>query len=290
MAIPLAVRYEIELDYMAKLRFALLVCLTLLSNLTCASFQKDLWPQWEVHNPLSQGIISHQPWQDFLDNHVTTNQEGINLIDYAHLTKADIAQLSHYVTDLSNVNINHYNRHEQLAFWINLYNAITVLTVAHYYPISSIQAISISPGLFSIGPWGAHLIIINKTSLSLDDIDNRIIRPIWNDPRTHYALNNGTIGAPNLSRHSYHGDTLDEQLNNAATTYINSLRGTHIVDGKLIVSKIYEWYLEDFGGTVADLILHLSEFAKPPLRAQLKQINNINSYIYNWHLNSSPRE
>lgn len=263
-----------------------ILLLFFLTGLAHASFYKNLWPQWEVTNPLSREIISHQLWQEFLDRRVITNRENINLVDYAHMTPADMKLLKDYLRNMTLVNINNYNRAEQLAYWINVYNALTVQTVASYYPVTTIQEINISPGLFSVGPWGANLIAIKGTSLTLDDINNRIIRPIWNDPRTHYALNNASIGAPNLSKQVYHGHSLDEQLNNAAFTYINSLRGVSVIEGRLIISKLYDWYEEDLGGTKQDVITHLLQFAKEPLQSQLKHINTIDSYVYNWHLNS----
>ncbi|WP_298627477.1 DUF547 domain-containing protein [uncultured Legionella sp.] len=251
-----------------------------------ASFHKSLWPQWEVNNPLSKEIISHQAWQNFLDKHIITNEEQINLIDYKNLSPQDINLLKEYIKTMSQIDINNYPRREQLAYWINLYNALTVQTVANYYPISNIQEINISPGLFSVGPWGANLITVKNTALTLDDINNRIIRPIWNDQRTHYALNNATIGAPNLSKKAYLGTRLEEQLNEAAITYVNSLRGVQVIEGRLVISKLYDWYEEDYGGTKQDVINHLVQFAHEPLLSQLKHINTIDSYVYNWHLNS----
>ncbi|KTD08082.1 DUF547 domain-containing protein [Legionella jamestowniensis] len=261
--------------------------LFLISTSVFASFNKSLWPIWETNNPLSKATISHDEWQQFLNKRVVTNEEGINLVDYANLTDADYDLLKSYLTKMSKVDIDAYNRDEQLAFWINLYNALTVQIIADYYPVGSIEEINISPGLFSIGPWGAKLITINGTPLSLDEINNRIIRPIWNDPRTHYAINNGTIGAANLSKKAYRGSTIETDLNEDASEYINSLRGAQVIEGELIVSKIYEWYNEDFGGSKADIITHLKQFAKEPLRSQLKHINTIDGYVYNWHLNST---
>lgn len=266
---------------------ALFLLASLGMKLSSATSSKSLWPMWEANNPLSKENISHQEWQEFLERNVLTNQEGINLVDYANMSTADKELLQNYLQRLSAINIDDYNRKEQLAFWINLYNALTVKTVSKYYPVSAIKDIKISPGLFSIGPWGAKLIRVTDASLSLDDIQNRIIRPIWNDPRVHYALNNATLGAANLSKKAYTGNTLDEQLNEAASTYINSLRGVQVIEGKLIASKIYEWYAEDFGGNQKDIIEHMRQFAKEPLRSQLKPINTIDSYVYNWHLNAS---
>lgn len=253
----------------------------------CASYSKNLWPLWEVNNPLSEERISHSDWQTFLNTRVVTNSEGINLVDYAHLNAGDLNLLKTYIANLARIDIDNFNRREQLAYWINLYNAVTVFTVAGYYPVGSIEEINTSPGLFSIGPWGAKLVTVNETPLSLDEIQNRIIRPIWNDSRTHYAVNNGSIGAANLSKQAYQGSTLETQLNKAALEYINSLRGAQVIEGKFIVSKIYEWYDEDFGVSKQNIIAHIKQFARDPLCNQLNHINTINNYVYNWHLNST---
>ncbi|MFC3908693.1 DUF547 domain-containing protein [Legionella dresdenensis] len=270
------------------LLFALFSTLFLFTNTPAfASYNKNLWTIWEINNPLATAIIDHSEWQDFLSTRVITNDEGINLVDYRNLKDNDIDLLKRYIKRLSEININLYNRKEQLAYWINLFNAITVHTVASYYPVSSIEDINISPGLFSVGPWGAKLLTINAIPLSLDDINNRIIRPIWNDSRTHYALNNGSIGAPNLSRTAFTGAQIEQQLNQAAFGYINSYRGAQVIEGKLIVSKIYEWYSEDFGSEEQNVIDHLKQFANPPLLKQLQHINSIDGYVYNWHLNNT---
>lgn len=267
-------------------RFSFILLIFVFTGLAHASFHKSLWPKWEVNNPLSNAIISHQPWQEFLERYVITNDEKINLVNYAKVTPKDFQSLKDYIKKMSQIDIDKYNRHEQLAYWINFYNALTVQTVASYYPVSNIQEINVSPGLFSVGPWGANLVTINNSGLSLDDINNRIIRPIWNDPRTQYALNNATIGAPNLNKQAYQGSLIEQQLNDAAFAYINSFRGVQVIEGRLIISKLYDWYEEDFGGTKQDVITHLLQFAREPLLSQLKHTNSIDSYIYNWHINS----
>jgi len=270
--------------------FRVLICLSLIvvTSLSHASFKKNLWTLWVPTNPLSTETISHDEWQTFLDKHVTTDDEGINVIDYQHLSKTDINELNQYLNRLSDIKITTYNRQEQLAYWLNLYNALTVRTIASYYPIDSIQDINISPGIFSIGPWGAYLITINNTPMTLDEIHNRIIRPIWNDNRTHYAINNATIGAPNLNRTAFNGRNIEEQLNEAAKQYINTHRGVQIIAGKLMVSKLYRWYVEDFGENDEGIIRHLNQFGDDKLKNDLKHIQHIENYIYNWHLNQAP--
>jgi hypothetical protein len=271
-----------------KCRVSIFLALIVLSHFASASFQKSIWPKWGVSNPLSQEVISHHEWQDFLNHAVITNEEGINLVDYGNLKESDLELLDNYINRMSQINISNYNRNEQLAFWINLYNALIVKTVADYYPINSVQEINISPGLFSLGPWGAPLIVIKGTKLTLDEIHDRIIRAIWNDPRTHYAINEATIGSANLSKQAYNGITIESQLNEAAMNYVNSLRGSQIIEGKLVVSKIYDWYLNDFGSNEKDLIKHLMQFTKDPeTRKQLSELKGVNTYVYNWHINST---
>jgi hypothetical protein len=267
--------------------YIFLISLFLMANVANASFNKSLWSKWELNNPLAKTIIPHDDWQKFLNEHVITNEEGINLVDYPNLSEDDHDLLKRYIDKMTAIDITSYNRDEQLAFWLNLYNALTVQIVANYYPITSIEEINISPGLFSIGPWGKKLITINNTMLSLDDIQNRIIRPIWNDPRTLYATNNASIGAANLSKKAYRGATIETALNEAAFAYINSLRGVQVIEGMLIVSKVYDWFQEDFGGAQQDVITHLKQFAKEPLQSQLRHVNDIENYMYNWHLNTT---
>lgn len=279
---------QYTLVWQLKLIFcAQILCLLLNSTPVLALSHKAFWPKWAVHNAVSQETISHQEWQGFLTQYVITNKEDINLIDYPHITQEDTKTLNKYITRMSQVDIKNYNRDEQLAYWLNFYNAIVVQTIVKHYPIDTVQEVNISPGLFNTGPWGSTLVTVLGEPLSLDDIHNRIIRAVWNDPRTHYALNDGSIGAANLSKKAFQGSTINAQLNEAAHAYINSLRYVQVIDGKLVVSKIYEWYLDDFGGSEADLIHHLSQYASNDLLQSLQKISKIDDYVYNWHLNGS---
>lgn len=131
-----------------------LILMFLISGIAHASFYKNLWPRWEVNNPLSNEVISHKLWQDFLNRRIVTNEENINLVDYGHMTQTDLNLLKDYLKSMSEINIDNYNRNEQLAYWINVYNALTVQIIANYFPVTTVQEINISPGLFSIGPWG----------------------------------------------------------------------------------------------------------------------------------------
>jgi hypothetical protein len=151
-------------------------------------------------------------------------------------------------------------------------------------PVESILKVKLG-GVFSSGPWDAKLIKVENYELSLNDIEHRIIRPIWNDSRTHYILNCASFSCPNLQKAPFSGVNIANSLNSAAIAYVNSPRGVSINDGKLTVSQIYEWYGDDFGTSQQQIISQISKYANPTLKLQLAKFTHINKYEYNWSLN-----
>ena len=145
------------------------------------------------------------------------------------------------------------------------------------------------PGWFSVGPWGKKLIMVEGQELSLDDIEHRILRPIWRDPRIHYVVNCASIGCPNLRRGAYTGATIEDELTKAAKDHINNWRGITFDDGMLHVSSIYKWFREDFGDTDASVIAHLKTYAEPALADRLSRVRDIEGHIYDWTLNDAQR-
>ena len=243
------------------------------------------WPRWQAHDPDSAVTIDHSAWDAFLGGHVVRGPDGVNRIDYGHLDAAALAALDGYLGALAALNIDGYNRAEQEAYWINLYNALTVRLVARHYPVASIRDIDISPGLFADGPWDKALVAVDGVDLTLNDIEHRILRPIWRDPRIHYALNCASIGCPNLQDTAYSGTNLDNLLDKAARDYVNSPRAIRFTDGRLSVSSIYVWFGEDFGGTDAAVIEHLRSYADQPLAERLAATATTSDHHYDWSLN-----
>jgi len=175
-----------------------------------------------------------------------------------------------------------------MAYWINLYNAPTVKVVLDNYPVDSILHITISPGWFSTGPWGKKLVTVEGEQLSIDDVEHRILRPIWRDPRIHYVVNCASIGCPNLRRRAFTGNRVDAMLDAAARDYINDWRGAAFREGELYVSTLYKWYAVDFGGTVPKIIAHLGRYARGELAKGLAAATSIAGYRYDWDLNEAP--
>ena len=264
----------------------LLICMCIPLKLVAHTHSKHLWVQWANFAPLSQKKVDHHLFQDFLNKYRKEQSSGLVLIDYQHISDADKAKLKTYIKQLSQTTVASLNRSEQLAFWLNLYNALTINVIVDNYPAKTIHDLNISPSLFTMGPWDTNIITLVNHPMSLDDIRNRIIRPIWNDPRVLYGLYDGSIGGPSILSHPFDGDKIDMQLNQASFDYVNSPRAVQVADGKLIVSKLYDWYEEDFGGTKQTVIEHIKQFSKPSLHLQLDKTHTISSYVYNWHINT----
>ena len=122
--------------------------------------------------------------------------------------------------------------------------------------------------------------------LSLNDIESGIIRPIWNDPRIHYALNCASYGCPNLANTAWQSHDLDARLNGAASEYINSGRAVKSSLLGLKASKIYKWYAGDFGGEEG-VLNHLRQYANGNTLQILNGQNCIRGYFYDWSLNDA---
>ena len=241
-------------------------------------------PVWQQHDPSSTIKVDHGKWNAFLQTYVSTDQKGINRVNYSGVSVADKENLSSYLTGLQNVDVTQLNRGEQYAFWLNLYNASMVDIILENYPISSVLDIKSNP-LDLKGPFNDKIARINGLDLTLDTIESGIVRPVWNDPRLHYAFNCGAVGCPNLMQEAYQGDILDKQLDAAAATFINDRRGINAKGNNVTLSKIFFWYSEDFGSDINSLNRHLRTYADPQTRAIIDEAKGRYKYAYDWALN-----
>jgi len=253
-----------------------------------AAPKAELWPRWQKHDPASRRKIDHEAWDRFVKAYVVTaHPSGINRVRYQAVTQAHRRSLKDYLQALQLLPISNYNRDEQKAYWVNLYNAATVDLIIDRLPVASIRDINISPGFLARGPWGAKLLSVEGERLSLDDIEHRILRPIWRDNRVHYALNCASLGCPNLQASAYTAENMEALLEKGAREFVNHGRGVAIHDGKLRVSSIYVWFQEDFGRGAADLMEHWLEYAEPALAAALEKYQGGLAHDYDWRLNGT---
>lgn len=232
----------------------------------------------------------HSAWDALLGRYVTAAPDGVNRVDYGawKASRADRAALDAYIAALERTRISALTRDEQFAAWANLYNAVTVRVILQRFPVRSIKDIhsegaGLNPKALT-GPWLTKVVTVEGRRLSLDEIENAVMRPTFRDPRVHYAVNCASIGCPNLMPRAFRAATLDADLDAAARAYINHPRAVSVTGRGLRLSSIYDWYAGDFG-TPAQLRTHLLRYAAPELAARIRATDRIAGYGYDWKLN-----
>lgn len=147
------------------------------------------------------------------------------------------------------------SRDEQLAFWLNLYNAVVVDEITRVYPISRPHKLRAGPRKEPL--FEAKLVTVNGIDLSLNDIRFNIVYRYWRDPDVIYGFWNGSIGSPNLQKIAYSGSSVPAQLDANAREFVNSLRGVDRIRGELRVSQTYFDARQFFPDWPKDLYTHL---------------------------------
>ena len=147
--------------------------MTATSNVQAAP-SADLWDFWQQHDKDSDVSVDHSTWQNLLDAYVSQAPSGINLVDYEAIGQSGRDQLITYIEQLTALDPRTLNKDEQFAYWVNLYNALTVEVVLRYPKKNSI--LRMGKKFLSIGPWDDKLLEIAGQAITLNDIEHRILR------------------------------------------------------------------------------------------------------------------
>jgi len=176
------------------------------------------------------------------------------LVDYAAFVEDDSDLTSYYAT-LANLAPDEYERwddNEQIAFWSNAYNALTLLAITRNYPIersASVGAMMHPKGIRWIpGVWDKLTFTIMGREMTLNDIEHQVLRVEYDEPRIHAALVCAAISCPPLRNEPFTGGRLDEQFDDQTRRFIERA-GNFKIDrdaGKVYLSKILDWYGGDF--------------------------------------------
>jgi len=241
---------------------------------------------WQASNESNKSVIDHSAWQSILDKYLNDKHPSdINRFNYAGIDKAGLTLLQNYLQAMQSLDPRSYSKGVQKAYWINLYNALTVQVILDNYPVKSIT--KTGEGIFSFGPWDDEVAEIESQELTLNNIEHGILRPLWEDNRIHYAVNCASISCPNLLGEAYTAKNTESLLQRSAKAYVNHERGVRFEDDELMVSSIYHWYAEDFGGDNASLIKHLQQYALPSLKEKLQGYQGEINNSYDWNLNEA---
>jgi len=205
-------------------------------------------------------------------------------VDY-NIVKSKEADLDIYIKMLSNANIPELSKYAQLALYINAYNAFTLKLIIENKGIKSIKDIPAKKR------WKHKRWSVDSRLLSLDEIENKIIRAEFKEPRIHFACVCASFSCPPLRNEAFKADSLNEQLNDQAKTFLSS-NGNFIYNestNTLRLSSIFDWYLGDFGGR-EKLVEYIQPFISDTVYEKIRSnIQNIKiEYLpYDWRLNGN---
>jgi hypothetical protein len=247
--------------------------LSLFSLLSCFVFLRMpglCWAADTVHNTL---------YADLLKKYV---QDGV--VNYQGL-KNEEQKLDGYLKALEATDTSKLSRDEQLAFYINAYNATTIKFILSAYPqIKSIWDLG-SRVIPWKSPFRKKIVRIEGKVISLDDLEHGMIRPRFKDPRVHFAVNCASKSCPPLISEPYQGSILDQQLNASTRAFLNNPERNRLDGNNLYVSKIFTWFAEDFNG---DVIGFFMRFAEEEVKAKLMENRDkikVKYLDYDWSLN-----
>jgi hypothetical protein len=176
----------------------------------------------------------------------------------------------------SSLDIASLPRNEQLAFWFNLHNVALIDKIGAGWPVRQPREIEID----GVPLDEAKFMTVSGVKMSPRDIREQIVYRHWSDPKVIYGFWRGEIGGPSIQADSYNGAKVGQQLDRAAREFVNSLRGTQKLGGRLQVAKIYDEARPFFFKSwPADMRAHLAVFADDEVNDILAQTNTVEAVI-----------
>jgi hypothetical protein len=233
-------------------------------------------------------MINFEVWNQLLQQYVDP-QGRVNYAAWQTESTPVLTEWLHHVSEAyanSNPDTN-----TQLAFWINVYNALTIAQILQRYPL-----VSILPTFLGIPNWLAFFQFFNRPiyplgtdCYSLGTIEHDILRKHLNEPRIHFALVCASIGCPLLRNGAYWSDTIHTQLDEDAHRFINNVEKVHYdaQTGILYCSKIFKWYRTDFLQIAASVPDYINRYLDQKLPGDRSV--SLRYLPYNWHLNQDQR-
>ena len=216
-------------------------------------------------------LISQKNIHDIWDSELKKYVDKEGNVNY-RLWKKNSKLLETYLINLeNNPPINQWTKNDSLAYFINAYNAVTVKLILDNYPLRSIKDLII--------PWWLKRFKLNSEKITLNFIEHKILRKM-DDPRIHFAINCASRSCPKLQNVAYYSHKLENQLNDAASGFINDQTKNKINVNHLMLSKIFSWFKDDFGNRI-QLLKFVNKYSKIKIleSARIEYLN------YDWNLN-----
>ena len=213
--------------------------------------------------------FDHGKWNDLLQAHVS---EAGN-VNYKQFQGSE-SKLDVYLGEISSAVIDEkiWSKNEQLAFWINAYNAFTVKLILNHYPTKSIKEIS--------SPWDKKFFKIGGKKMNLNTIEHKILRAKFDEPRIHFAIVCASFSCPKLHHKAFTAQNVQANLASLTKEFVNDKKRNVIGAKKVQLSQIFNWFKGDFTKN-GSLIDFLNKYADTTINAKAK----ISYLKYNWALN-----
>jgi PBP1b-binding outer membrane lipoprotein LpoB len=196
-------------------------------NAPSSNVEKTAKEESSIEKVEAKKVISiHAMFNTLLSKYVSNNGD----VDYANFKK-EHNKLTSYINTLKKINYKTLNKNEQLAFLINLYNALTLDLMLKNYPLKSITDLT--------KPWDTPVITYQGKALTLNNIEHQLIRENFKEPRIHFACNCAAKSCPKLLNSAYEGSTLEKQLDTQTKSFLNNKSKNSIATNELKISKIF---------------------------------------------------
>lgn len=203
-----------------------------------------------------------------------------NLVDYSGFLD-DRKILQDYLKQFDSVSISKLNKSEQLALFINAYNAFTIELILENYSLKLKSINDIKK------PWDIKFCSIEGKKYSLNDIENHFLREKLKEPRIHFAINCASISCPPLQVYAFSPEKIEEQLTEVTFNFMKNPLGVKVNKEVFEISKIFNWFKVDFESKDKTIISFILQYLSPEIKKNISDISKITIKYqeYNWNLN-----
>jgi Protein of unknown function, DUF547 len=226
--------------------------------------------------------FDHTAWDRLLKQHVN----AIGEVDYAAI-KANRQPLDAYVAGLAAASPDSRqelfpDRASQLAYWLNAYNALTIRGVVDAYPTGGVRELGARFGFFSRKDY-----TLGGRKLSLQDLENGIIRARYRDPRIHFTIVCASVSCPRLDRDAFSASNLEQHLDRLTRRALAENRNVAIDAGRksVTLTQLFKWYAADFGPAL-DFVRRYASPERQALLTRLGAKPRIGYFDYDWSINT----
>jgi hypothetical protein len=253
--------------------------------------------EFAVNDPNSIQTFGYVLWGKILGTVVDQDSKGNASINYGALGIQGREALNSFVTEMTDMPVKTLNKDEQLAYWLNLYNAAWLRIMFDQFtglgksgqelasknPWSESQKFNIKR-LYTAdnNPWTVRNLTVDGIALSLNDIEHRILYAHWKPELVVYGLSCPLRGCPALSKQAFHGAQVQAQLRAAAEAFIADTDNVRVKGTGVQLSELYQWNQAAFGGA-ANLLEHIRQNAGPR-KAELQAVTQVSGYDFDWKL------